>query len=304
MSSLDPRQPFTRAEGLAHGLDPTARRDFVRIFHGVYVSRSVPVTAALSAQAALKMFVPDAFASHVSAARILGVPIPTVPEEHVTVRRPADRRRPAGVVAHVDPSPEVRTVGGIAVSAPCQLFVELATLLSLVDLVVAGDYLVRRGHTTCGELLAYAASTSARGASKARRAASYVRERVDSPMETRLRMLLVLAGLPEPKVNLTIRAGDGTPLRRYDLCWPEIRVIVEYDGRHHAERVEQWEADLVRREAIDDDDWRILIVTSRGIYQRPAQTVDRVWRLLRARGLPGCPSGPSDAWRPHFPGRD
>jgi hypothetical protein len=80
-------------------------------------------------------------------------------------------------------------------------------------------------------------------------------------METRLRMLIVLAGLPEPQVNLTLRAGDGTPLRRYDLCWPEVRVIVEYDGRHHVEREEQWEADLDRREADDDDGWRTLIVT-------------------------------------------
>ena len=31
-------------------------------------------------------------------------------------------------------------------------------------------------------------------------------------------MLLVLAGLPEPEVNVTVRAGDGTPVRRYDLC--------------------------------------------------------------------------------------
>ena len=34
------------------------------------------------------------------------------------------------------------------------------------------------------------------------------------PMETRLRMLLVLAGLPEPRVNLTIRDVDGEPVRR------------------------------------------------------------------------------------------
>jgi hypothetical protein len=79
-----------------------------------------------------------------------------------------------------------------------------------------------------------------------------VRERVDSPMESRLRMLIVLAGLPEPRVNVTYGEEDGLVLRRYDLSWPEVRVIVEYDGRHHVERVEQWESDLERREAIDD----------------------------------------------------
>jgi hypothetical protein len=122
-------------------------------------------------------------------------------------------------------------------------------------------------------------------------------------METRLRMLLVLSGLPEPEVNLTLRDEYGEPVRRFDLCWPSVRVAVEYDGRHHVAREEQWESDLRRREAMDDEDWRLLVVVSSGIYQDPEQTVRRVWVLLRARGLTGLASRPSDAWRPHFPGR-
>ena len=46
-----------------------------------------------------------------------------------------------------------------------------------------------------------------RGCRLARRAASLAREGVDSPQETRLRLLLVLAGLPEPRVNVIIRGG-------------------------------------------------------------------------------------------------
>lgn len=298
---LDARQPFTRAEALAAGFDPAGRRDFVRIFHGVYVAASVRVTAQVRVQSALKFFAPDAFASHASAARILGVPIPPVPEEHVTALRPRDRRRPAGVVPHVDPTAAVVVHDGIRVSAPCQMFVELASLLNLVDLVVVGDHLVRRGLTTRGELVAWCVQSNGRGARAARRAAAYVRDRVDSPMETRLRMLIVLAGIPEPEVNLTLRAGDGTPLRRYDLCWPSVRVIVEYDGRHHIERQEQWEADLERREADDDDGWRTLVVTGRGIYREPEQTVNRVWRVLRTRHLKAVPDRPCDDWQPHFP---
>ena len=97
-------------------------------------------------------------------------------------------------------------------------------------------------------------------------------------MESRLRMLLVLAGLPEPVVNLSIRDEDGMEIRRYDLSWPEVRVVVEYDGRHHVERIEQWESDLQRREAIDDDDWRILVVVAAGVYKRPEETLQRVFR--------------------------
>lgn len=80
-------------------------------------------------------------------------------------------------------------------------------------------------------------------------------------------------------------------------------MIVEYDGRHHVERIDQWESDLDRREAIDNDDWRILVVTSRGIYREPGRTVDRVWLVLRSRGLPCLPTRPSGEWRAHFPER-
>lgn len=122
-------------------------------------------------------------------------------------------------------------------------------------------------------------------------------------METRLRMLLVLAGLPEPEINVVVRDADGEPLRRYDLTFREARTIVEYDGRHHIERVEQWESDLARREEIEDGGWRILVVTSRGIHRRPDQTLLRVQRRLSERGMPGVPTRLSDDWRPHFPVR-
>ena len=47
-----------------------------------------------------------------------------------------------------------------------------------------------------------------RGAKLARRAARFVRDGVDSAMETRLRMLLVLAGLPAPEVNFILHHPD------------------------------------------------------------------------------------------------
>jgi hypothetical protein len=45
---------------------------------------------------------------------------------------------------------------------------------------------------------------------------------------------------------------------------------VEYDGRKHADSTEQWERDIYRREELDRKDYRLLIVTSRGVYKRGA----------------------------------
>jgi hypothetical protein len=302
--ALDATRPFPRWQGLRAGISRATLDgpSFQRVLHGVLVGADVRVTPLLRAEAALVCFIAPAFASHTTAARVWGAPIPTPPGEHVTVPTPRERLRRAGVTCHVRTGAVSVVVDGVRVSSLPDLFVELAEQVPLVELVVLGDWMVRRKGVRCEQLVAAAGRARGRAGVLARTASAYVREKVDSPMESRLRMLLVLAGLPEPRINLTIRDVDGEPVRRFDLSWPEGRVIVEYDGRHHVERVEQWEADLARREEIDDHDWRILVVVASGIYRDPEATVQRVWRLLRSRGVPGVPTRPAQGWRPHFPG--
>lgn len=301
---LDPTLPFTRADGLAGGITPAVLRGprYRKLGRGVYVDAAVSLTPLLVARTALLAYGARAHASHATAARIHGLPIPTLSDEHVTVVDQAQRRAGAGALVHVDRNAAVVTIDGVRVSSRRQTFLDLAGTLDLVDLVVVGDAVVRSGTCTPEELVAFCSRTKHRSARAATRAAHLVRAGVDSPMETRLRLLLVFAGVPEPEVNRTIRADNGDPIRKDDLSWPTVRVIVEYDGRQHVERIEQWESDLDRREAIDEDRWRILVVTSRGIFRDPGRTVERVWRVLRARRLPGLPARPSDAWRAHFPG--
>lgn len=263
----------------------------------------MPDSAVLRVKAALACYFDSAFASHASAARVWRVPVQTRPGEHVTVPEPGHRLRRAGVTTHHRPAAPVVVRDGVRVSTLVDLFVELAEELSLVELVVAGDWMVRRHGVRITALRRAAMRATGPYARLARRAARFVRAKVDSPMETRLRMLIVLAGLPEPEVNSTVCRREGSILRRFDLCWPSVKVVVEYDGRHHVEVVEQWEADLDRREQIDDDEWRILVVVASGIYVDPARTVRRVFRLLERRGLEGLPERPGEDWRPHFPGR-
>lgn len=302
---LDVRGPFSRTDGLRAGISAKTLRGprFRTILRGVLIDAARPVGRDERISAALIICGDEAFASYASAARLMDLPIPVVAEEHVSVRRPGQRRRrQEDLVCHVDPDSEVKHVRGLPCASALDVFGQLASLIGLVDLVVVGDHLVRHGHTTPGQLVAQCEGLRGAGAARARSAAAYVRGNVDSPMETRLRMLLVLAGFPEPRVNHMIREMDGHPVRRYDLSWPEIRLIVEYDGRHHVERIEQWEVDLQRREAIDDNGWRLLVVTSRAIYAEPERTVDRVFAACRARRLSGLPARPAEAWRPHFPG--
>ena len=191
----------------------------------------------------------------------------------------------------------ISTHRGLRMTDPIRTFLDLASDLDLVDLVVLGDSLCRAGRTT-PEQLETAAEPPGRHRRLARRAASLVRAGVESPQESRTRMLVVLAGLPEPVVNLVFRDHSGLVLRRADMGYPRAKVSLEYDGRQHAEDDEQWAGDITRREQFDSWGWRMVVVTSPGLWRAPEATLDRVTGILRSRGVDARVT--STEWRRYF----
>jgi hypothetical protein len=298
---LELRKPFLHAEFLAagYGREQLNSKRFRRVM------RSVHVLAAAwdedtRIRGALKLHDTGAFASHFSAARILRLPVPENPFEHVTVTDPKARRYRPEIKPHVTKRYRgVIRVRGMPVTDPITTFLQMAGVLSLVDLVVLGDAIVRIFKIPPKRLVQAARNSKDYYAAAALRGALLVRKGVDSPMETRLRMLIVLAGLPEPVVNMRLVNEDGTWRRRFDLCYPGIKLVIEYDGRHHADDSKQWMSDLDRREELDDDGYRILVVTADGIYRRPERTLHRVRRQLVLRGWGQVPTL-DPAWRNHF----
>jgi very-short-patch-repair endonuclease len=269
------------------------------VIRSVWVRQSA-VDDTTRIRAALALHPVGAMASHYSAARLLALPVPEHPFEHVTVFNPEERHWRPEIKPHVTKrARKVMVVDGIRCTDPMTTFIQLAGSLSLVDLVVLGDALVRRYKVSPDRLMRRCRDSTDYYAANALRAATYVRRGVDSPMESRLRMLLVLAGLPEPLVDVRDVNPDGSWRRRYDLCYPEFKLIIEYDGRQHAEDSQQWHTDLDRREELDEDGFRILVVTARGIFVDPARTIERVRAALVARGCTGDLTI-DDRWREHF----
>lgn len=303
---LDTARPFTTRHALTAGVTPGLLRGprYRRLGKGVYVDAAAPTTPLLLVQAALVTHPPDAFASHHSAAIVYGLPVPPHPHRHVSVFAANDRRRRPEVICHLAAAgTRVLDVRGTRVPLPAQVLVQLAAQqLALVDLVVVGDAIAAKGWHSPEELVAFCAASADPHAGRALQAARFVRAGVDSPMESRLRMLLVLGGLPEPVVNLVIRNDLGDVRLRFDLSYEAARVAVEYDGRQHVESPAQHRRDIERREELDDRDWRIVVVTADGIYRNPAHTLARVAAVLRSRGMPGVPRRLSDGWTAHFPG--
>jgi very-short-patch-repair endonuclease len=119
-------------------------------------------------------------------------------------------------------------------------------------------------------------------------------------METRLRMLLVLGGLPMPEVNPVLRTRDGEPVRKYDLYYRASRTVVEYDGRHHIERERAWERDISRREGAETEGDRFIVVTATDVYRQPAATLERVHQVLTQRREPNVPKRLRQEWILHF----
>lgn len=296
------RAPFTHQQARKAGISRRALEstEFRLLLRGVYIAASVEVSPVVQADATLLAARDGAFLSHHTAARLWGGVVPHTPYQHVSVPRGTPRSSRQDLVVH-DSSRTPQTFRGLAVTSPADTFLDCATRLDLLDLVILGDSLARRGRLTPEQLVQRCQEATGRGARLARRAAGWVRSGVDSPMETRARMLRVLAGLPELETDIRFTDEHGTLLRRLDAGDRATRTAVEYDGRQHIDREKNWAADIGRREEFEDEQWRIVTLVSKDIFGTPEDTVRRLRRIFARRGIPM--GRPSEEWRRYFPGR-
>jgi very-short-patch-repair endonuclease len=103
----------------------------------------------------------------------------------------------------------------------------------------------------------------------------------ESPMETRQRMRLVLAGLPRPRAQVPIAAPSGHVFAYIDNGYEQFRVGTDYDGEVHRDR---WRYDLERQERVRDCGWWHRRYTSLHIQSGWRQMVDQVGAALVRAG--------------------
>lgn len=293
--------PFTLAQSRAAGVPDSVLRGkrFRQLYPRVYAGADLPDAPGLRIAGALLVAPPGSFAVLTSAAHLLGLPdvsaagcpqIGLLP----TVRKP----RMPGIEWHpYGRFPSLTLAGGLPATDPVSTFLDVAGRCGLVDAVVIGDALVRRELVTCEELVAAAARVRGRAGLRASRAAAYVRPRVDSPMETRLRLLIVFAGLPEPVTNRDVYSPRGGWLARPDLSWPQVKVSLEYDGAHHFATDRQRRSDNRRRNGLADDGWLEIVAMSEDCFVQQWRLLERIRRVLVERGLPGVPHQLDRGWR-------
>jgi hypothetical protein len=248
--------------------------------------------ALLERCSAYRAVAPTAFHfSHLTAARLYGLPVPSRLLEltaiDVSVPQTAVQPRGAGVIGHRVPPVPIRVVNDLPVPAPETVWVQLGGLLSIDELVVIGDHLVRRKRPLCSmDALASAISglSRVRGVRSLRAAVADVRSGTDSPPETVTRLTLIRAGLPEPTVRYSVIDDDGYFVGTPDLAYPRERIAIEYEGEGHWGDRRVFEDDILRRELFEEAGWRVIRVTAAHLRD-PLRLVNRV-----ARALAGSPN--------------
>lgn len=288
---------FTRAEALSSGVTANRLRGPAvrRLHRDVYVDADTPLTVDLRIDAALLAVrdsnpavagqfaarcwaLPEPLRAYGTADPLLSAPV-TIAVSRANRR---DNRDDIDVAEVLLPPEHLRAWRSRQLLAPARLFVDLAESWQLEDLVAFADAALHTHLVTVEELERAAKwAWHRRGVVLARLALTLVNPAAESPMESRLRLVLVLAGLPCPEVNRPVRVGGKVV--RPDLRYLEYKVAIEYDGEDHADASER-SRDERRRVQLRELGWVVLSFTREEVLREPWVVVARVAGELRARG--------------------
>lgn len=243
------------------------------------------------------------FFTHVTAAVLWGLPVPPsllrdsfgeLRKLDVGVFAPLRHPRHAGVRGHQVKPGRAHIVAheghGVRVTTPSSTWAMLgAVILDEYDLVAIGDACVRDQLfvddplplATVEQLEAAANAGRRVGGPALRRALPRVRTRSASRMETRCRLILLDAGLPEPELNVDVFDSRGEFVACVDMAYPTLKIAIEYEGEHHLTSPAQWARDIARYEALAAAGWFVVRATKRDVFDNRGGLVARVRRVFR-----------------------
>jgi len=197
----------------------------------------------------------------------------------VTIPKAIGRGHLVGISVHraAIAKDEIVMRRGLPTTSALRSVADLGCRNSLTEGVVAVDMFLHAKLVTVSKLRAYISKhPRARGIARFRRVVDLAEPQAESPMETRLRVLLVLAGLPRPELQVPIYDDQGRFLGRPDLFYPEQRLAIESDGGNHRDRLVH---DDRRQNDLVGADRRLLRFTAVDVYEAPDSVVRQVRKL-------------------------
>jgi len=242
------------------------------------------------------------FFSHVTAALLWQLPLPSVDLDRIDVSVRAPDRAPSGrgVRGHQLATKQVSTVThdeGFAITSPASTWAQLGGVVwHPHDLVAIADAIIRRpripgprgrvlreAHATVDELAVELRRGRRVGIRALEEAQRRTRPGAASRGETWTRLTIVDAGLPEPILDFDVYDGRGDFVGCVDLAYVALKIAIEYEGDHHRVSAAQWRRDIEKHDRLAALGWRVIRVTKDEVFNRPGVLIGRVREALRTR---------------------
>lgn len=293
---------FQRGEAIAVGCsDRDIRRlvrsgEWVRVRHGAYTVRDQWDLAdgaarhKIRVRAALRTIGPVVAASHHSACAIHGLPLwgADLDVVHLTRLDAGAGRREGDVWHHEGFAPPEDLVGveNIVATRPVRAVLESAMLLTLEQGVALVDAGLHAGLYDKAALETQQQLMQSWPAAQRLQLVTRLADVSESVGESRSRYFFWAFGLPAPVPQFEVHDRDGQLVARVDFAWPDLGVILEFDGLvKYSGRLRPGESpvDAVVREKRREDairratGWKVVRITWDDL-QHP----DRLCRMLRA----------------------
>lgn len=269
-----------------------ARQGWRSLLPGVYLVDDRDDSHDVRAAAALLRW-PDALLSQVTAARYLSYrivePLPDWPQllendkdfdaDDIHVCCSRQLRTPSGYVAHQGtPGPAV-FVRGVRVTEPLKALLDVARTAPLPLAVVMLDGVFAQSPWLFADLQAQANALSGhRNIARAQRAIHLASPYSESVLESLLRLLIVLAGLPAPQLQIPVPHQTGTYYA--DMGYREHRLLIEADGRDRHSEWRKVGEDFVRQNRLVTAGWRVLRFTWAQIMYQPQMVIAAIRTAL------------------------
>jgi very-short-patch-repair endonuclease len=283
---------FNYSDGRREGLGEGRLRgvDLARPFHGLRVANSAPLDLVERCRAIAPQLPPGAFFNSVTAAALMHMPLPirhqSADAVHVAVVSPHRALEGRGVIGH-----KIQLMGddsweldGLCLSTPDRAWCELGVLLSMPELVAAGDWLINvKAPLTTPEKLGDSLRRypDRRGKRKLHAAGRMLDGRAESPKESELRVILVHGGVPGLEINWPVRVANRN--YRIDLAIPSRKIAIEYQGDYHRDPV-QWRRDMTRISHLESEEWYVFQFNADDLRDS-TELVGRVQKVIAKRPL-------------------
>ncbi len=281
--------PFVVSEARAVGLEwrNLQSQAWRRISRGQYVWSALREDIELELRAVADRLPSEYAFSGATAAWLHGLNMDPVDPIEATVPRALPVRARAGLrlrraSLHEE---DVVVYRGFRSTSPMRTVCDLASRRDRVESVVAIDMSLHAGLVQTAELAREVdRRIGTKGVRLLRRAVSLADARAESPMETRVRVQLVAARLPVPAVQAELHDAHGQFLARVDLLYADERLVIEFDGQNHRDRLA---ADLKRQNALINAGYHVLRFTASDVWTPGAipaavrRALDRLGRKAR-----------------------